>query len=533
MSPYQVLRASTVAMLGTASVLHFASQNQTSAGELNKISRMPLDEMPNLVRLPVGVSDLRSAAPPTFDPSQVNPLNIEDEYAPRSNKLLIKLKEGIDIHDALPLLSKELGQELTFSRQLLPRLFEIESDQESSSHELQLHQADLEDLHLVEFCNVEIGSNRLKPTDDEEPIKTNDEKTRQQLRDSGYDDQFIERQWSLVEPTAKREEMEAFGANVLKAHQITKGAGAVGSVIDAGSGSEPHEDMRDRFLKPMFGDHVDYCDKESGGGHGMFVSGQIAANENNGVGISGVAPESKLTLLKGLSACDDRDEHPCAALHILMLHAGGFDVDGLPKNENPATVINLSLGAQAQCPPYMQEVIDALDAKGVSVVVAAGNERMDAQFLMPANCDKVITVGASDYLGQMTSYSNFGRRVDLMAPGGDRGHPIISLSNMSPNAYSLAVGTSMATPIVAGAALLMQSLDPTLLPQEVRDILKKTAREFPHGCFRGDENCGSGGLDTYAAVITVLKGLSDQGRLIGAGVLDQTCPVTAPLAQLA
>lgn len=527
MNPYHLLGASTVAVLGAAGAMHFSTQQRAEAGVLDQINPMPLDQIPSLTTAPVSHADLREVPEGNGIALELEPVANEDNFFLASSRLIVKLKSGVDINDALPALEDKIGQKLTLGRQLLPNLFELETDHGTTYQELKHFQTDVENLDLFEFCDLEVNPDRLKPTEDD-PVQTNDEKTRQQLKDSGYSDEFIERQWSLVEPQDNLEENEAFGANVLKAHSITKGKSAVGAVIDAGSGVEPHSDMRDRFCDPRFGDHVDYCNKEQGGGHGMFVSGQIAANEDNGIGIAGVAPESKLTLLKGLSACGDYSDHEVLPLHVLMLHAGGIEVDGLPKNENPASVINLSLGGNAECPAYMQEVIDALDAKGVSVVVAAGNEKRDARCSMPANCDKVITVGASDYLGQLTSYSNFGPRVDLLAPGGDSGHPIVSLSNMGPDSYSLAMGTSMATPITSGAVLLMQSLDPTLMPQEIRQILKDSSRELPHGCFRGDEKCGAGVLDTFAAVSIVMQRLQNQGRLSGSDIFTQQSPIDAP-----
>lgn len=421
----------------------------------------------------------------TFDPQLVD----------RSNTLIVKLKPGVNISEALPLLSTELNQHLSDPREILPGLFELKSDQESSAQELQLHTS-LHDSELIEYCNVEIGVKNFKPTGG---VPTRNVLTRQQLVDSGYSDEFIHDQWPLVAPQ-KHASMEAFGANVLKAHELSTGRGAVGAVIDSGRSAKAHEDVISRMHDISFGDHVDYCIENGGGGHGMFVTGMMVASANNDLGIAGVAPEAKVSLLKGLSACNDREEHPVLPLHILMLHAAGFEINGLPTNPSPAKVINLSLGADAPCPPYFQEVVDAIEAAGVNIVVAAGNSRFDARLSMPANCDTVTTVGASDYVGQMTEYSNFGPRIDLMAPGGDPGHPIVSLSNVHDHSYFLAMGTSMAAPMVSGAMLLMRSVDPDLTPQEVRDILSKTSVELPFGCHRGEDACGTGMLDTDAAV---------------------------------
>ena len=79
----------------------------------------------------------------------------------------------------------------------------------------------------------------------------------------------------------------------------------------------------------------------------------------------------------------------------------------------------MSLGGTTSCPQAMQDAINAVLAQGAVIAVAAGNASEDATNSAPANCSGVITVGASTRQGDRASYSNFGHRVDLSAPGGD------------------------------------------------------------------------------------------------------------------
>ncbi len=94
---------------------------------------------------------------------------------------------------------------------------------------------------------------------------------------------------------------------------------------------------------------------------------------------------------------------------------------GAPANPNPARVINMSLGGATPCPQALQDAVNLAVAQGAVITVAAGNESGDAADSAPANCSGVITVGANARGGDRASYSNFGLRVDVSAPGGDGG----------------------------------------------------------------------------------------------------------------
>ena len=101
--------------------------------------------------------------------------------------------------------------------------------------------------------------------------------------------------------------------------------------------------------------------------------------------------------------------------------SSGIPIAGAPPNPTPAKVINLSLGGFGPCDQAIQEAVDDALAQGAVVVAAAGNERLNAGDFTPANCSGVINVGAHNIDGSITSYSNYGRRIDVTAPGGEIG----------------------------------------------------------------------------------------------------------------
>ena len=157
-------------------------------------------------------------------------------------------------------------------------------------------------------------------------------------------------------------------------------------------------------------------------------------------------------------------------------------------NENPADIINLSIGLFKSCPASMQDAIDAVTAEGVIVVAAAGNNRISTDFYAPAGCRNVVTVAGGDARGFLAPYSNYGDAVDILAPGGDLsrdddgdGNPDgvlstktaencldpVSGDTVSTCYYSFEQGTSMAAPHVAAALALVKAKRPDLSASEL------------------------------------------------------------------
>lgn len=239
------------------------------------------------------------------------------------------------------------------------------------------------------------------------------------------------------------------------------------------------------------------------GWHGTHVAGIAgAASANNGSGIAGGAWNVKILPVRVLSKCNSGTRLDIA---VGIYWAAGIPLNGIPTNPNPADIINLSLGGLAPngCDPMYRAAIDAATAKGITVVVAAGNSGSDASTSSPANCKNVINVAASDARGHMTDYSNFGDLIDIVAPGGATnrddngdGQPDGILSTVDAD-FSYYQGTSMASPLVAAAAALLKSQKPELTPAEIRKLLKDNA--IPRSDIHCPKSCGAGLLN--AAII--------------------------------
>ena len=248
--------------------------------------------------------------------------------------------------------------------------------------------------------------------------------------------------------------------------------------------------------------------------HGTHTAGIAAARGNNGTGVAGVAHGATLLPVRALGACGDGYVSDIA---VAIAWAAGDDVDAVPANPHPATVVNLSLGfLSSTCPAALQDGIDRALSHGANVVVAAGNHDRDARMESPANCRGVITVAASTAQGARAGYSNWGR-VTLAAPGGDPSRQILSTADTGSarpggGTYSYKYGTSMASPTVAGVVALVRETDPSLSPAQVKEVLVATARPLPGSCPGG---CGAGLVHPRAAVAraTLQEGYRTQGAI--------------------
>jgi len=138
--------------------------------------------------------------------------------------------------------------------------------------------------------------------------------------------------------------------------------------------------------------------------------------------------------------------------------------------------------------------------------VAAGNSNADTAGFTPASCNNVIAVAATNKNGTRASYSNYGTKIDVAAPGGDSPDCftlIVSTGNAGTGGpttenYKCMAGTSMAAPHVAGTIALMQAVRATpLTPAQVESLLKSTLRAFPG---TNDKPIGNGIIDAAAAV---------------------------------
>jgi subtilisin family serine protease len=159
------------------------------------------------------------------------------------------------------------------------------------------------------------------------------------------------------------------------------------------------------------------------------------------------------------------------AVRVLDCEGNGTDaqvlagIDWVTANAVKPAVANMSLGGGASA--ALNEAVGKSIASGVTYAVAAGNAFADACFFSPASAAAAITVGATDQADRRPAFSNFGRCVDVFAPGVD----ITSAWNNGDSSTRTISGTSMASPHVAGAAALLLATNPAMTPQQVHDAV--------------------------------------------------------------
>jgi len=198
-------------------------------------------------------------------------------------------------------------------------------------------------------------------------------------------------------------------------------------------------------------------------GHGTHVAGIIGAVNNN-IGMMGGSPSANVIPIKVLNKQG-------SGSYSDIIAAINYIADWKIKNPALPAVLNMSLGG----PPFkpLDDAINAIIDKGVSVVVAAGNESTDARYSSPARIEKAITVGAYDVAtNAMASFSNYGSVIDIWAPG-----TYIDSTSLN-NSYRVLSGTSMATPVVTSVIvnILSQPQYTLYTPRQIKDVMINFAK---------------------------------------------------------
>ena len=234
------------------------------------------------------------------------------------------------------------------------------------------------------------------------------------------------------------------------------GTGVTAYVIDTGINTA-HTDFGGRAVSGY--DAVDGGSADDCNGHGTHVAGTVGGTTH------GVAKGVRLV---GVRVLD------CAGSGTTAGVLAGIDWVTADHAAGAAAVANMSLGGGAST--AIDTAVRASIADGVTYAVAAGNGNssgvaQDACASSPARVPDALTVGATDRSDRAASFSNYGRCVDLHAPGVG----ITSAWHTSSTAISTISGTSMATPHVAGVAALFLSTTPTAPPATVASTVTATA----------------------------------------------------------
>ena len=341
-------------------------------------------------------------------------------------------------------------------------------------------------------------------------------------------DPFFPNQWHL-ENTGQRgtegNDAKVAGAwDYLESLGISPGIGVKIGIIDDAFDLH-HPDMKGKYLKGLDlvdGDSHPYADENEP--HGTCVTGVIAAVKDNGLGVAGACPECKIVPVRSGSTLGEGEN---------MANAFNFVLDSgvqiISNSWGPAD----NAGAE-DMPEVVKEIVKYArererDGLGVVIFFAAGNgnEDISAEETFDgyaANVD-VIAVGAVNAYGKRSSYSDFGRDLDIMAPSSDVDGDYVwnpfAFDTMKDGIWTIDArswygysqsdytgtfgGTSSAAPLAAAVAGLMISACPEVSRDELYEIITTTADKVSPGDAGYDENgfsekYGFGRINALAAL---------------------------------
>jgi serine protease len=329
-------------------------------------------------------------------------------------------------------------------------------------------------------------------------------------------------QWNFFGPTGVRAP-DAW--EIARNLNVDGGRGAVVAVLDTGVAYQNRGRFRRapdlhhrRFVHPY-----DFVDDDRNpndeNGHGTHVTGTIAQRTNNAIGVTGLAYGVKIMPLRVL---DFQGAGDAGSISRAIRYAA----------RRGAHVINMSLefdaGVRASQIPDIVRAVRYAHDRGAVVVAASGNAGNTA-VAYPARTNHVISVGAITVRGCQAEYSNSGRGLDVVAPGGGNDAPpprpgegenaydstVCDPSQTGPDIYQQTFtrnvrifglpegyqGTSMASPHVAATAALIvatRRLGSNPSPAAIEARLKQTARDLGPAGY--DRRYGSGLIDTAAAI---------------------------------
>jgi hypothetical protein len=254
------------------------------------------------------------------------------------------------------------------------------------------------------------------------------------------------------------------------------GEGANIIILDTGVDSS-HPELSDSYLGGY--DFVENDNNpQDNNGHGTHVAGIITANgiyTVNGKKATGVAPNAGFYMLKvcnGEGLCFEDD----------IMAALEYAVNNLDAKIISISIGDGNFGSHCDSDPLAAKVNWAVD-NGYTIVISAGNDGNGVS--SPACASKAIAVGAVDEDGVVTSWSNRGTALDIIAPGVNilSTYSCLAIGDCSSIWYAYMSGTSMATPHIAGVIALLLDENPDLTDAEIKNILYTTT-DPAAGCYK-------------------------------------------------
>ena len=317
-----------------------------------------------------------------------------------------------------------------------------------------------------------------------------------------YNEPFFQYQWYLTYTENEFSFSAAIdpdaSVHILDAWKYTRGKGVKVAVID-NNFEVKHKDLRDNVINSYNADmqNYDVSNDSDESSHGTATAGFIAAVPN-GYGILGTAPDAELILIEQFA---DDDAATIRAFEYA-------------KNKGAKIISNswgtghVSEAIAAELASIKNQNITIFFASGnYGPTLTSSNQNLDAPGITDeSELPSVIGVGATNELNKLASYSNYGRNIDILAPGGeflgllgldDTGSAGVQFNSYTfSNGYTLVLddahafetGTSFACPVAAGVAALMLAVNPSLTPEQIRTLLIQSTDKIENDSVYYDKN---------------------------------------------
>ncbi len=281
-----------------------------------------------------------------------------------------------------------------------------------------------------------------------------------------------------------------------QAWDVTKGSSSIKVAVVDNAVWVDHPDLANKIVlqrdtyyntnnanPPAQGDPFDWS-------HGTHCAGLVAASSDNNIGVASIGYDVSIIAVKAAN------------------NANANGIYGYPGIQwaanNGANVISMSWGG----PGYSatnQNLINTISNMGIVLLASAGNDNVSTPHY-PSGYNNVISIASTNSDDQKTDFSNYGTAVDLCAPGGysspgPTGLLSTTYSQGTYGYYDLMYGTSMATPVAAGLAGLIKSLNPALSNAQVENIMKTTADDISAVNPDYIGQLGAGRINAYQAVL--------------------------------
>jgi hypothetical protein len=265
------------------------------------------------------------------------------------------------------------------------------------------------------------------------------------------------------------------------------------AIIDSGVDPD-HPDLAGKLITGynFLGSNTDTHDVL---GHGTAVAGTAAAMTNNITGVAGIACDNPIMPLVVLNSSN-------YASYYDISRAITYAVD------HGVRVLNISIGGSSSS-STLQSAVDSAWNKGALIFASAMNNNNSTPYY-PAACNHVVAVTATTSTDTKASFSSFGTWVDISAPGAS------IYTTKDGGGYGYWNGTSFASPLTAGLAALIWSINPSLINTQVYDILTQNADDL--GTLGYDQYFGYGRINALKSLLAAIENAPD---------IDTTAPVAS------